>query len=218
MRPCGAEPRFSWVSFVPESFRAEQPIMVIVHSTGRRPVECVELFSPLAQETGSAVLAPHFPIGALAADGSDADGYKFLQFEDVRFDELVCSMIDELAAEIGADGRRVLMHGFSGGGQFAHRFFYLHPERLAGVSIGAPGRATLLDDSRAWWAGTADVEERFGHRIDLAALARVPVVSTFGSSSCLAWHTRPWVSLRLPSSSSAVCWHEASCAAPTVTA
>ena len=49
--------------------------------------------------------------------------------------------------------RRFLLHGFSGGGQFVHRFGYLHADRLAGLSIGAPGRITYLDPDRPWWIG-----------------------------------------------------------------
>jgi hypothetical protein len=57
----------------------------------------------------------------------------------------------------------------------AHRFLYLHPDRLAGVSIGAPGRVTLLDPATPWPAGTADIAERFGTDVPLDALRDVPV-------------------------------------------
>ncbi|KAL7620498.1 hypothetical protein AAE478_009493 [Parahypoxylon ruwenzoriense] len=46
--------------------------------------------------------------------------------------------------------------GFGGGGQFALRFLYLYPERLAAVSIGAPGRSTVLDER----LGLADLIKR----------------------------------------------------------
>lgn len=49
--------------------------------------------------------------------------------------------------------------GFSGGGQFAHRFLYLYPERLHAISVGAPGRATQLDDILPWPSGVQNVEK-----------------------------------------------------------
>ncbi len=60
------------------------------------------------------------------------------------------------------------------------RFLYLHPDRLAGVSIGAPGRPTELDDTLPWWHGIQDFEERFGRPVDLDAVRRVPVLMVVG--------------------------------------
>jgi hypothetical protein len=66
--------------------------------------------------------------------------------------------------------------GFSGGAQFAHRFFYLHPERLHAVSIGAPGRATKLDESMIWPRGIKDIYEKFSRRVDVAKLREVKAI------------------------------------------
>jgi len=54
------------------------------------------------------------------------------------------------------------MMGYSGGGQFVHRFMYLHAERLRAVSIGAPGRVTMLDEEVKWPNGVKDLNEVFG--------------------------------------------------------
>jgi poly(3-hydroxybutyrate) depolymerase len=87
-------------------------------------------------------LAPLFPSGII--DPSDEDNYKFIKYHDIRFDHVLLAMIDEVAIKYRVNKDRFLLHGFSGGGQFVHRFFYLHPKRLMGVSIGAPGRITYL--------------------------------------------------------------------------
>ena len=60
--------------------------------------------------------------------------------------------------------------GFSGGGQFAHRFFYLYPERLHAVSVGAPGRMTRLDNTLNWPQGIKDVHEKFDRDVDISKL------------------------------------------------
>lgn len=71
----------------------------------------------------------------------------------VRYDSILLDMIDCVAAEWGSvDTRTFAIVGFSGGGQFVHRFFYLYPERVHAVSIGAPGRATPLVD-KPWPEG-----------------------------------------------------------------
>ena len=38
----------------------------------------------------------------------------------------------------------------AGGAQFAHRFWSLHPHRIASLAIVAPGAVTLLDSSVRW--------------------------------------------------------------------
>lgn len=57
-------------------------------------------------------------------------------------------------------------------GQFAHRFFYLHPHRIHTLCVGAPGTATPLDPSLPWPFGIADVPDQFAQSINLKELRR----------------------------------------------
>ena len=67
----------------------------------------------------------------------------------------------------------MILVGYSGGGQFAQRFFYLYPERLHAVSIGAPGRTTWLDKETNWPRGIKNTEEKFNRTILLDKLKSV---------------------------------------------
>jgi pimeloyl-ACP methyl ester carboxylesterase len=69
----------------------------------------------------------------------------------------------------------------SGGGQFALRMLLLHPSRLRGVVVSAPGRITRVDPHSAWPLGTADVVERFGVEVIPSQISRVPVLLTVGA-------------------------------------
>lgn len=71
----------------------------------------------------------------------------------MRFDLLVLDMIDPAAEIWPLSTDRFALFGYSGGGQFAHRFLYLHPHRPTALSIGAPGNVTLPDPVRPWPAG-----------------------------------------------------------------
>lgn len=72
---------------------------------------------------------------------------------EVRYDTVLFDMIDTVSQEWGSiQTDKFSLVGFSGGGQFVHRFFYLYPERLHAVAIGAPGRATPLVREQ-WPAG-----------------------------------------------------------------
>jgi pimeloyl-ACP methyl ester carboxylesterase len=77
------------------------------------------------------------------------------------------------------DGLRFCGH--SGGAQFAHRFWYLHPERVAAAAFSAPGRVTLVDDTIGWPSGTRDTAARFGIRVEPDALRTTPVHLVIGA-------------------------------------
>ncbi|MBS7705681.1 hypothetical protein [Chelatococcus asaccharovorans] len=71
--------------------------------------------------------------------------------------------------------------------KFARRFFYLHPERLMGMSIGAPGIVTLPDPTKPWWVGTGGMERIFDKTPDLDAMRKVPVEMVIGAQDIETW-------------------------------
>ena len=171
--------RFGFCLFVPDDLGpGRAPLVVVQHGTDRDFMHDRDHLQSFAEEHRVVLLAPLFPAGII--EPGDLDGYKFIDFHGIRFDQVLLAIVDEVAERWPVDVARFYLHGFSGGGQFAHRFLYLHPDRLAGVSIGAPGRITRLDDTLPWWTGTQDWEERFGRPIDLDAVRRVPVLMVVG--------------------------------------
>jgi len=185
---CRADPRFGYCLYVPPSFDEDPSahlLVVVMHGSGRTMQTYRDRFAAFGRYRRCVILAPLFPIGPLG-DGN-AHGFKLLQEGDVRYDRVLLSMVDEAGAMLGARFGRFLLFGYSGGGHFAHRFFYLHPERLHAVSIGAPGSVTLLDDRRDWWVGTRDLEARFGRGIDLEAMRAVRVQLVVGAADTEGW-------------------------------
>ncbi|MBW7573206.1 alpha/beta hydrolase family protein [Caproiciproducens faecalis] len=131
-----------------------------------------------ADSTFTAILAPLFPCGII--DRQDIHNYKFIKFHDIRFDFLLLDMVDEVTETFGIIGDKFLLHGFSGGGQFTNRFYYLHPERLLAVSIGSPGRPTYLDENEEWYTGIKNFETIFDKKLDFEMLKKVPVLISVG--------------------------------------
>lgn len=174
---CQSDQRFSYCLYVPQSYSAgsaaEARVLVAVHGSDRGNAELRDLFVPLAEELNLIVLAPLFPIGV--ARPYERDNYKYVAFEDIRFDHLVLAMVEEVGSRYRVDVERVGMFGFSGGAHLAHRFLYLHPERLTAVSICAPGSLTMLDFTRDWWVGVRDTRERFGIEVDPRKIAEVKI-------------------------------------------
>lgn len=176
-----SDPRVSYTLHAPPGFFADPSgyrLIVAVHGSGRAAAAYRGAFARFAELHRCVVLAPLFPIGP-CGDGH-AEGYKNLVEGDMRYDLLLLAMIADLEEASGHRFGRFHLFGFSGGGQFAHRFFYVHPERLASVSIGAPGAVTRIDPTRGWWFGTRHLEAVFGKPLDLDAMRQVPIQMIVG--------------------------------------
>lgn len=179
-RACRADPRFSYCLYVPQHAPVgPRPLLVVVHGVRRTAERFRDALAGFAETHGCVVLAPLFPVGVPGPE--DVLCYMSLRQGDVRFDLVLLRMVEEVAARWAVRAERFYLHGFSGGGQFALRFYCLHAERLAGVSVGAPGSITRLDPALPWPAGIADVAEKFGVTPRLGAPRSVPVHVTVGA-------------------------------------
>lgn len=172
--------RLHYSMYVPRDLdlSSPAPLVAVQHGTARTALRYRDALRPFADANGAVILAPLFPAGII--DPYDLHNYKFIEYEGIRFDHALLSMVDEVAERYNVSTEKFYLHGFSGGGQFAHRFFYLHPDRLAAISIGAPGRITELDDAKQWWLGTGGWEEKFGRSIDIDAIRSTPVHMVVG--------------------------------------
>ncbi|WP_220448333.1 hypothetical protein [Nonomuraea diastatica] len=186
---CELDPRFSSCLYVPEDYdetgTKRYDLIVAVHGTDRTASEYRDRFAAFCDEHDCIVLAPLFPAGL--GRRTELHDYKFIRYGGIRFDRILLSMVDEVAVKYRVDASRLLMHGFSGGGQFVHRFLYLHPERVRAASIGAPGLVTLLDPRWPWWAGTGGLSEEFGVRLDIDAMRGVAVQMVVGADDTDTW-------------------------------
>jgi len=181
--------RFGYYLYIPASFELgisdDFRLCVLIHGTGRTPNIYRDLFADFAEANRAIIVAPLFPAGII--EPGELANYKFIAFHDIRYDLVLNGIVDEVASRLRLPERRFLLFGYSGGGHFAHRFAYLHPRRLIGLSIGAPGMVTLIDDRLPWWRGTADLEQIFGIGLDLDALAQVPIQLVIGDQDLETW-------------------------------
>jgi pimeloyl-ACP methyl ester carboxylesterase len=175
------EPRCSYCVYVPRGWTPETELSVVVavHGTGRNVGALREGFISFAERHNLIVVTPLFPVGIV--DPDDVHNYKTIDAHGIRFDLVLLEILEQVRVRWNARADTVLLCGHSGGGQFAHRFLYLHPDRLAAVAVSAPGNVTLLDHSLTWPAGIADTQQRFGITVDPDAVARVPVLLVIGS-------------------------------------
>ena len=171
--------RFGYLAYVPKEQRRSLQTLVVIHGSDFKHELVCRYFAALAEETGSAVLAPLFA----PADGvhPDPNGFKFLRSSHAEYDRVLLDMVAQAGERFGCARERFFLFGFSGGAQFAHRFFYVHPGRLHAISIAAPGMVTLIDPGRPAWVGTRGLRDLCGNDLDLPQVRRVKTQLIVGS-------------------------------------
>ncbi|SEG33854.1 hydrolase [Bosea lathyri] len=185
---CRQDPRFSYCLYAPSTLaeRGEPPELVVaMHGTGRGFTGYRDAFAEFGRWNNCIILAPLFPIGVLGDD--NRDGFKYMREGNIRYDQVLLAMVEEVAQRYRAKFDRFGLFGYSGGGHFTHRFLMLQPQRLWAASIGAPGSVTLLDPTRDWWVGTRNMAELFGTAPDLEAMRQVPVQMIVGAADLETW-------------------------------
>lgn len=182
------DPRFPYCLYVPSTLGqgGEKPeLIVAMHGTGRGFTGYRDAFSAFARWNNCIILAPLFPIGVMG-DGY-RDGFKYMREGNLRYDHILLAIVEEVSERYGIAFDRFGLFGYSGGGHFAHRFLMLQPNKLWGVSIGAPGSVTLLDPSRDWWVGTRNFAALFGQELDIPAMQKVAVQMVVGAADLETW-------------------------------
>jgi len=166
--------RFSYYLYYPKDNRTEcQNLIVLIHGSERGAEAYRNQFKSFADEHNCAIVAPLFTAGY--PEPTDYENYCFLSYKGIRYDLNLLSIVKQVRQQVAIKSERFLLHGFSGGGQFAHRFLYLYPEWLKCVSIGAPGRLTKLDESLHWPEGVRGMNAMFNKEIILSEIAKVSI-------------------------------------------
>lgn len=176
--------RFSYCVYVPSTYKANQSnphkLLTLIHGSDRENQSLRDHFIDFAEDNHCIILAPLFPCGI--TDPSDTDNYKYIQYKDIRFDQILLAMVEEISAKYRITWPAMDLFGFSGGAHFVHRFLLLHPEKVANVSIASPGSVTLIDSDKDWWVGTGDMEARFGKKTNLPCLRDTNIHLTVGEN------------------------------------
>ncbi|MDH4114281.1 MAG: S9 family peptidase [Burkholderiaceae bacterium] len=139
----------SYYVYVPRVALPGAPLVVAVHGISRNALEHAKQLAPFAEQYGVVLVAPLF-------DESRFPDYQRLgrTARGERADLMLERIVSEVGRTTPADTRRLFLFGFSGGGQFVHRFAMAHPERVASYVVGAAGWYTFPDDSIPFPRGT----------------------------------------------------------------
>jgi pimeloyl-ACP methyl ester carboxylesterase len=148
--------------------------LVSVHGISRSARDHARLLAPLADLYGATVIAPLFD-AAFFSDyqrlgrpgrGERAD----LALNDILID-----------AHDAAVPPKIALFGYSGGGQFAHRYALAHPERVAALALAAPGWFTFPDHQHRYPYGLVLGDRLPGVHFDPDQFLRIPTLVLVGA-------------------------------------
>jgi poly(3-hydroxybutyrate) depolymerase len=167
-------PPLDYFLFVPEGASRDAPLLVAIHGIARDAREQAEGFAPLAAKHGFSVLAPRF-------DEHEYKDYQRLgrRGRGARADAALDRLIEELERR-GVAPKEIFLFGYSGGGQFVHRYVMAHPERVRAGIVTAAGWYTFPDPSADYPYGIRVAAELPGVRLLPSAFLRVPMLAVVG--------------------------------------
>jgi len=160
--------------YVPAKFSPGGQVLVVVHGASRTAEGYARRWLEIVERENLVLVAPLF------ARRTFPD-YQRLNFQGPRADVHLHAILDEVEQLTGALTQRFYLYGFSGGGQFSHRYALVHPERLVRVVVGAPGWWCLPDATLDYPLGikkSAMVPPEVEFRVD--ELLQVPLAVVVG--------------------------------------
>lgn len=169
------EPDLEYRLFVPKRIRPNRPVFVAVHGISRDADEQLSAWAPHAARHGLVLIAPHF------------DAERFPDYQRLgrsgrgpRADHALLRVAEEVRSALALHSRRLLLFGYSGGGQFVHRFTLAYPKTVRAAVVAAAGWYTFPEAAAPYPLGL-NVERRLpGIRFRERALLRVPTLVVVG--------------------------------------
>ncbi len=162
--------------YIPRTCGANSPLMISVHGVSRNARQHAALLAPLAERFGVVLVAPLFT-QQLFPDYQRLGRLGRGPRADLALDQIIGDVLYKTAC----DFKRLYLFGYSGGGQFAHRYAMAHPERVGGVVVGAAGWYTFPDASIRFPRGNAASAELNSLHFDAERYLRVPMSVVVGS-------------------------------------
>ncbi|MGH8773057.1 MAG: alpha/beta hydrolase family protein, partial [Burkholderiales bacterium] len=140
VRSLVSDPGQWYFLYLPRCDWKDAPIVVSVHGITRNAYEHAMLFAPYAERHGVILIAPLFT-------RERHRRYQRLgrEREVARADVVLDNIIADTCVLTRGQAHKVYLFGYSGGGQFVHRYAFAHPGRVAAIVIGAAGWYTFPD-------------------------------------------------------------------------
>lgn len=186
LRHLARDPEQPYFLYVPPRSQAGAPVLVTVHGVSRNAEEHARRFKRLAKQYGVVLVAPLFPkerFPDYQRLGQSGKGE--------RPDQVLRAILGEVGDLTGADVNRVYLFGYSGGGQFVHRYAMAYPDQVAAVAVGAAGWYTFPDPAARFPRGLKPRAKSLALRFEPEAFLKVPMAAFVGERDVRRGAARP---------------------------
>lgn len=165
-----------YLVYVPSTATRHGPLFATIHGVSRNADQHARLLAAYAEVYGAVLVAPIFT-------SEQHPDYQRLgrKGRGKRADIALNMIVAEVAATTGAAGDKVHLFGFSGGAQFANRYFMAHPHRVAAAVLASAGWYTFPDPTRRFPHGTRMNSKLPDLRFDAEEFLAVPVTVMVGA-------------------------------------
>lgn len=162
-------PELEYFLYVPTARSVAGELLVSIHGISRNAREHADLLAPLAEQYGVVLVVPAFP-------RRDFPDYQRLgrQGSGRRADHALQRILVDAGHISGADCRQICLFGYSGGGQFVHRYAMAYPESVRRLAVGAAGWYTYPDAACRFPYGIAPVRRLSGVSFRADDFLRIP--------------------------------------------
>ncbi len=155
--------------------RPDLPLFFAVHGIGRRAKDQARMFAPYVEAIGGTLIAPIFGKRRFA-------GYQRLKRSqnEIRSDLAARELILHAHHRFEMPSGPVVMFGYSGGGQFVHRFAMAYPRQVKRIAIAAPGWFTFPDKRIRFPQGISEISTLPDLNFDSSRFLRIPSLVLVG--------------------------------------
>lgn len=176
LRAARSDPRLRYYVYWPATAGADSHVLVAVHGISRNAREHVRMLAARASHHGVLLMAPLFPPDIFPH-------YQRLgrKGAGLRSDQSLNRMLEDLGRFTGRRIERIHLFGYSGGGQFAHRYALAYPQRVIALAITSPGWYTWPDPLRRFPLGLAPSAFLPDLRFDLDKFLCIPTCVLVGA-------------------------------------
>ncbi len=167
-----------YFQYTPTVVTANTQVLVAVHGISRNAQKQARLFAEQAELYNVLIIAPLF-------DQNHYSGYQRLGLSGQRADLALNQILDEVASKTNVNTQKFSLFGYSGGGQFVHRYALAYPQRVKAMAIGAAGWYTLPNPKKRYPYGIAPHPKLPDLRFNMAQFLQIPAYVLVGEEDTL---------------------------------
>lgn len=169
-------PKVTYYFYASTRPKPNLPIFVAVHGIRRRAENQARLFAPMIESLGGILVAPLFSRKRFS-------DYQRLgrRGKGERSDLALRRVLADVRRRTGKPTDELVMFGYSGGGQFVHRYAMAHPRQVGRMAIAAPGWYTFPDKTQTYPEGIGGATKALPDLLfDPARFLQIPALVLVG--------------------------------------